>query len=214
MRPIVRRSNFRVTGKYPSFRNGKSIRWESFIEQDCFIRLDADPEVDSFQEQPAALHYMDDGIQRIHFPDLFLIRRGLRALWEIKSHTDPNLHEAQRRGALLAPQLLYMGFDYRVVTDIEIRSEPQFSNAKMLLRIGRLPVNQVTREIIRRRVEKRPTTWHQILIGSLGPQGLMHVARLILDGALFYDNTMPICASTLISVSPTQKPTKGVQSWE
>ncbi len=51
MRRIVMRSRARATGKYPSWKAGRMVQWESINELNAFRILDAMPEVSTFTER-------------------------------------------------------------------------------------------------------------------------------------------------------------------
>ncbi len=44
-RKVVRRSNYRVTGKYPSWKMLRMMQWESTIERDAFYLFDGTPNI-------------------------------------------------------------------------------------------------------------------------------------------------------------------------
>lgn len=203
----------RVTGKYPSFRNQTSMSWESFIERDCFIRLDAEPNVDMFREQPAAIYYEIGGVRRTHFPDVVYVAKGQKKFYEIKSHTDPDLDNAITRGNCIRPALITQGIDYQVITDIQIRCEPEFSNAKLLLRLGRQSVDLLRRESLRRYIAIHDVTWHDIVLGCFGTHGPHQIARLILEGTLFFDRSRHIDNDTVINTAPFNTEDKGDSTW-
>tara|TARA_R110001599_G_scaffold64023_3_gene179192 strand:+ start:847348 stop:848064 length:717 start_codon:yes stop_codon:yes gene_type:complete len=212
-RKIVRRSNLRVTGKFPSFRNNASVHWESFTERDCVIRLDADPRIDSFKEQPATLTYVLNGKTYRHFPDLFVVGNGRAAFIEVKSHTDPDLCEAIERGNALRPALLMQGFDYFVVTDLEIRHEPQFSDAKLLLQLGRNPVSDIRKEQLRRFFLRKPPRWRDIVSGSFGENAVFDVCRLLLEGYFSYDRRYALSADSVINATPFVANSEESSTW-
>jgi hypothetical protein len=71
IREVVRRSNYRMTGKFPSKKNRRMIHWESHYEKKAFLILEICHLVKSYREQPAELLYSDsDGVQHSHFPDI------------------------------------------------------------------------------------------------------------------------------------------------
>lgn len=212
-RKIVRRSNLRVTGKFPSFRNNTSVHWESFNERDCFIRLDANPRIVSFKEQPATLTYFLNGKTYKHFPDLFVVGNGRAGFIEVKSHTDPDLCEAIERGDAIRPVLLMQGFDYFVVTDLEIRQEPQFSDAKILLRLGRNPVSDIRKEQLRRFFLRKPPRWRDIVSGTFGENAVFDVCRLLLEGYFSYDRRYALSATSVISTTPSASTSEESSSW-
>lgn len=210
MRPVVRRSNYMVTGKHPSFKNKASIRWESFIERDCFIRLDVDQSVTSYNEQPCLIRYEHKGVIYTHVPDVLVIHNSEKTLVEIKSANAPTLDEAVARASILSPLLLIQGIRYRVLTDLDIREEPFFSNAKTLLHFGYAPADSLTTRLIKDSISAAPLSWAKIIEGAIGMEAAYPVARLILTGQLHFDMHRPLGEQTMIS---TIKPLMEKSSW-
>jgi hypothetical protein len=201
MRRVVRRSNMRVTGKYPSIKNNASVQWESTIERDCYALLEADGQIRSYNEQPVVIHYEIDGNPRRHTPDILINCHGRLILCEVKSAADPLLNEAIALGAALAPALGSFGYSYYIVTDLDIRLDPYLSNAKLLTHYGRASVDDMKKEELRRAFARGPIGWRQILEGSIGKNAVFSVARMILEGRLFYDTTKKL-EYAMVSDSP------------
>ena len=62
VRKVNKRSNARVTGKFPSRKNHKMITWESKIELNGYQLLEANPLVKAYLDQPAIIHYLFDNV--------------------------------------------------------------------------------------------------------------------------------------------------------
>jgi hypothetical protein len=205
-RKVVRRSNIRATGKFPSFRNAKSLHYESLIERDCFRILDIDTTITSFSEQPVVIHYTRDGNERTHYPDILTIGNGRKTFLEVKDVKSPDLDDAIDRANYLTPFLMQLGYRYEVITSDVIQSEPRLSNAKTLLRHGRNPVDAFTKESLRRYFgSDAQTTWHHVLAGQLGKFGTAYVARLILEGMLTFDKSKLLGPTTLIQLTANER---------
>ena len=79
-RRVVSRSRSRPTGKYPSWKMGRMVEWESHNELNAFRLLDADPDASAFHEQPLSIRYTLCGEVRLHVPDVLVeCARKLRA---------------------------------------------------------------------------------------------------------------------------------------
>lgn len=184
-RRVVSRSNSRITGKYPSWKVGRMVHWESPLELDAFLLHDAAPKVTRFREQPARLVFWLNGVEQKHYPDMDVEADGMRILREIKTERDANRPEIKERTACLAELLPQLGIAYDVMTDKQIRREPQLKNTKLILRYGRTPVELIEREFIRRQINATGfVVWHDVLSDCFGPGSLMKVCRLLLEGML------------------------------
>lgn len=75
IRDVVLRSNARVTGKYPSLKNGRMMQWESQLEKDAFLMFEFDYTVESYCEQPAKISYTLNGKRHFHIPDIFIKKK-------------------------------------------------------------------------------------------------------------------------------------------
>lgn len=184
-RKVVSRSNHRVTGKYPGLKSGRMHHWESQLEQDAFRRLDADPDVISFAEQPAKLTFCDrSGAIRVHFPDILVRDRRGKEFVEVKTDKDAASAEVVERTALLKEGLAQLGYRYRLWPEAAIRNGSLIPNMRFLLRHGRKPVTTEGYERIRRLFESSPTLPWQTVTATAHSAS---VARLVLDGHLHID---------------------------
>ena len=136
-RRVVTRSRFRPTGKYPSWKMGRMMQWESMNELHAFRLLDSDPRVTVFTEQPCEIVYVDGTETRRHYPDIYAEVDSNRELWEVKAECEAVQGEVSTRTELLTSGLKRYGFTYRVVLDHELAKQPRLDNAKTLLRYGR-----------------------------------------------------------------------------
>ena len=84
-RKVVSRSRTRATGKYPSWKMGRSLQWESHAELLAVVEGDFNPDVLAMYEQPMLVQYWGaDGEVRSHAPDLLILRNSGYELIEIK----------------------------------------------------------------------------------------------------------------------------------
>ncbi|RED45853.1 TnsA endonuclease-like protein [Aestuariispira insulae] len=133
-RSPVSRSCGRVVGYWSSRKSHKLIQWESQLERDCLIRLDADPKVRLIYEQPFPLRYQFDGRQREHIPDFLVYLSNGRKVVEVKPKVNLEIDGEQERFEAIKNEFKAQGLDYEVLTEVEIRKEPEFSNAKLVSR--------------------------------------------------------------------------------
>ena len=57
-RKVVKRSNARNSGKYPSWKMQRMMQWESVHEGNAMRILDATPNITAFNEQPCEIIYI------------------------------------------------------------------------------------------------------------------------------------------------------------
>lgn len=137
-RKLIGRSRRVMTGKYPSWKMGRMMHWESRVEAKVLRLLDACPAVERFAEQPFTLLYLQEGRWRAHVPDVVVQTvQGDRWILEVKSDKDPRLEEALHRAEILKPRLNSFGIKYAVVHQHAIDAGSSLLNAKCLLRFGR-----------------------------------------------------------------------------
>jgi hypothetical protein len=132
-RKVVSRSRARATGKFPSWKMGRMIQWESVNELNAYRRLDATPDANAFYEQPLMIRFVLDGEAHIHYPDVLVDWGHRKELWEIKRNSDASTPVFANRTRLLAAALPQHGFGYRMVVADELSREPQLSNSITLL---------------------------------------------------------------------------------
>jgi len=111
------------------------MQWESRHELNAFRLLDCDPSVIRFTEQPCEIVYLQDGVQKRHFPDILVEFAGRKELWEVKPVSEINRHDLTTRTAAL-DGLTRWGYDYRVVLGSDLASEPRIKNVIRILRFS------------------------------------------------------------------------------
>ncbi|MDO9365710.1 MAG: TnsA endonuclease N-terminal domain-containing protein [Methylotenera sp.] len=196
-RKVVKRSNARNTGKYPSWKMQRMMQWESVHEGNAMRILDATPNVTSFTEQPCEIIYTLNDIQHRHYPDLMVIEGNYRQLWEVKTESDANSPEVAERTNFLIKYLPEYGYTYRVVLAEVVAKQPRLNNIKRLNKLGRHPISSFEQERFRRLFINEPViSWG--VFEQQSPQSLRHISRLILQGKLSIDFNQPISPATSI----------------
>ena len=200
-RRIISRSRTRGTGKYPSWKMGRSLHWESIYENYAFRLLDCDPSVRWFAEQPCQIEYESNGVIRRHFPDILVEISDRKELWEVKTNEDAESAEVASRTSLLQSELPVFGYYYRLVLADELAAQPRLSNALLLLSWGRRQIPELCREPARRFFRREGSvTWADVCAGVLGKWGRRTVCRLVLEGALSVDMHSEIGPETVFRV--------------
>jgi hypothetical protein len=139
--PSNRGGGKKYIGKFPSFRLNMTIWFESLLERDFLCLLEFDHlDVEFFESQPCRIHYRRDGRRRRYTPDFLVVRKGKRQIVEVKP-MEKALEERNREIYRIAGEACARrGYEFRVVTDTEIRAEPRLENVKILLRYQRTPI--------------------------------------------------------------------------
>lgn len=159
----IRRHGYRgLRGYYPSQKAGRSVAFESRLERDHLLLLDADPQVLTFDEQPVTIHFAGRTRARTYTPDARVIYRAApTTLVEVKYTEDlaslapevrasvAEAHDAAR--AWCAAR----GWRFELRTDREILG-PALDRAHALRAFARAPVGVVTPDAVAAFVAAHP----------------------------------------------------------
>ena len=196
-RKVVSRSNARSTGKYPSWKMGRMIHWESLNELNAFRLLDCDPYVVSYSEQPCQIVYVIGGVERVHYPDILVTTAGGKALWEVKLRSSASEPEVLARATFLSRVLPSWGYEYRTVFGEDLARQPRLNNANLLLSLGKRAVSDCEWEDVRRTLaEQGSLVWSETSSGNYGAKGREVLSSLVLRGVLTIDMNSPISPAT------------------
>ena len=183
--------------KIPELEDGPNGQWESRNELHAFRLLDCDPKVMTFREQPCEIVYRHSGVERRHYPDVYVETTGSKELWEIKPSSKASQDVIAARSALLRDGLKPYGFIYRVVLDCDLTKQPRLQNVDILLRFGRRPLTEFERERIRQDLQRLGSLrWSDVCQGVYGTKGREIVCHLILEGVLAFDVDCPLSPDT------------------
>jgi hypothetical protein len=185
-RKIVRRSGSRPTGKYPSWKMGRMVQWESHNELNALRLLDADPSVTAFHEQPLRISYTLRGQTHFHIPDILVICARGKFIWEVKTKGHANQPDVAERTDLLSMLLPNYGYAYQVALAEDLACKPRLAAVRQVLNLGRHEVPATAREHIRSTLANTAAlvTWGSVIDGVFGPKGKHHACRLMLEGVL------------------------------
>lgn len=192
MRNLVHRGTQRPVFKVPSLTLGRTVQCESQLEYEAALLLDASPQVRSYAEQPARIHYALCGTARSHIPDFAVLVGRRKAFLEIKFNKDVTT-EVHERTALLKNELSRLGWEYHLITESVLRHGSVLGNAQSILRRARHATSQVdslcTLEHLRRGFGRTlgdyGWTAHQSVQAA-------HIAQLITDGLAAVDWREPL----------------------
>lgn len=198
-RLVVKRSNARVTFKYPSWKMQTSLQCESENERNCMLYLDLSPHVISFRPQPCDIQYVMNGQDHVHYPDFYVETSGGQHLIEVKTLSGLDQH-IRDRSDLLTKLLPNHGFQYHIVI-AEVIDNPVFlSNAWYIKRNGKVQTPMLAREQLRRLFQSLDVIpWLSLQSTPDNPYLKQYVCQLILEGLLVLDLTKPITSETLVA---------------
>lgn len=151
VRKVITRSGRGIRGKFPSRKLGRQVYWESPLERDAILMFELHPLVLSYQEQPLADTYYDEGGEAFEcYPDFKLQTvGGAEILIEVKRNADLARSSIQRKLGLIAVHYANQGRDYRVITEVSIRREPLHGNLQRLWEATRaFEINSSVHEVV------------------------------------------------------------------
>jgi hypothetical protein len=192
-------------GRFPSTKMGRMIAFESLLERDFIYLLDYDPAVEWFEEQPLSIEYEYETKLLRYTPDFHLLERGQHVLVECKPERFVESEENRRKFAVARKWCEVRGWEFRLVTDQQVRSGYRLQNVKLLAQYARQKVDVAMRSQIQAflRAAQTPVCVHDLAqaIPAIPSSGVTvsifclayhHEIDLSLDEA-------PISETTLIS---------------
>lgn len=135
-------------GRFPSTKMGRMIAFESLLERDFIYLLDYDPDVEWFEEQPLSIEYVHETKLLRYTPDFHLLECGQHVLVECKPERFVETEENRRKFAVAREWGERQGWEFRVITDQQVRSGFRLQNVKLLAQYARQKVNRAIRSQI------------------------------------------------------------------
>jgi hypothetical protein len=196
MRNLVHRGTQRPVFKVPSLKLKRTVQCESILEYEAALILDAAPQVGSFGEQPARIHYMLNGDPRSHIPDFAVLLNDRKAFLEIKFAKDVGA-DVRERTKLLEGGLRVLGWDYFLLTEDTLRRGALLSNVQGILRRARHAVCGVeTLRTLERLRVTRGQTLEDFNWTTSGSSQAASIAQLITTGLATVDVSHALCGSS------------------
>lgn len=127
-------------GRFPSTKMGRMIAFESLLERDFIYLLDYDPDVEWFEEQPLSIEYMLETKLLHYTPDFHVLECGWHVLVECKPEQFAETEENRRKFAVAQEWCEKRGWEFRVITDQQVRSGFRLQNVKLLAQYARQKV--------------------------------------------------------------------------
>jgi len=207
-----------VGGSLASTRLARPIYYESLLERDFFLTLDLHPAVESFEEQPIRVHWVDpSGMERIYVPDVLVRFRPERrflgrptkapVIFELKFRDDLGKHwdslkPKLRAGLHLAKQ---RGCNFKILTEQQIRGIA-LQNAEFIRKHLHGQLDQDAASAIMRLVRMKSEVSAEELATSASRTGratqevLDYVWALVARGRLSVDLEFPISPCSLVTM--------------
>ena len=118
----IKKSGSSFVGSFPSFKLGKTVRYESTLERDFFYFLEFDSAVSSYEAQPFSIQAtLDDGKVHKYTPDLLIIQNDLPVIIEIKPSSYIKKVDTLRQIEIGSNWAAENNHRFLLITDNEIR---------------------------------------------------------------------------------------------
>ncbi len=211
--PVRKVSSHRgsAAGRFPSLKMNRMIAFESLLERDFIYLLDYEPSVTWFEEQPMRIEYEYEAKQRHYTPDFLIVEQKQPVLVECKPERFADTEENRRKFAVARHCCQEKGWQFRVVTEQEIRSGFRLQNIRLLTQYARQCIDpfvsnqvleflQATQSVvpIRKVVQNLTALPATVVMAYILYMAYHHQIGMGLDQA-------PISQDTCISVCLTQQ---------
>ena len=195
-----------ATGRFPSLKMRRMIAFESLLERDFVYLLDFDAAVEWFEEQPLTIEYEHAGKLLHYTPDFHLVEGGRQVLVECKPEHFVATAENSRKFAAARVWCQAQGWEFRVITDQQVRSGYRLENVKLLTSYARQHVDPVMRcQLYACLQGAQSTTSIQDIARSFSSTNPAAVTACILHLAYHHElglplDAAPISAETTVSL--------------
>jgi len=132
-------------GRFPSLKMGRMIAFESLLERDFIYLLDYDARVEWFEEQPLTIEYQHEDQTAHYTPDFQVVGAGQQVVVECKPERFVETSDNQRKFAVARAWCAARDWEFRVVTDQQIRAGHRLTNIIRLTQYARLSLDPVLR---------------------------------------------------------------------
>lgn len=201
-RKVVRRSNYRMTGKFPSIKNGRMMHWESHYEKMAFQLLEIAPFVASYREQPATFKFTNnEGLIQKHFPDLLVeLVNGRKLFIEIKPDSAKEDLVLVARTSLLQVLIKQKGYRYLAVYQDQLESFYYLENAEEILWHAKVPVPFPAQQKVEQYLNHEVEVTFESLVHKLDDiQAKAWIYRLLMMGLINCDLTLKLTEQSIIT---------------
>jgi len=214
----IRKSYCTVTGLKASRRAGRMVEFESPLERDLISIMEFSPIVETFEEQPLTIRWVDAaGKEHPYTPDFLIQFRGQRFLrkgstakpWLVEVKPQKRLaeqwDELRDRFRAAVAEASRRGWLFRILTDREIRT-PYLRNIAFLQCARNIDADETFRSRIVSLLKVGPSTLALILDnvaadGTLRPIALAQIWKMVLRAELVTDLTLPLSMASEFSLA-------------
>lgn len=209
--PVRRVANFgrNVIGHFPSLKMGQMVPFESLLEQDYLYWLDYALDVEWFEAQPLQIEYQHEGQTYHYTPDFHLVQAGRHVLVECKPDRFTDQAANRRKFKAAGDWCQSRDWEFRLVTDQQLRTGFGLQNVKLLTRYARFPVDPglQSRLYLRLNTARVPLTMAS-LVSTLAPEKPATVPPSLLAMLFRHDlaaalTEAPLSKQTVISLPAT-----------
>lgn len=139
VRDITNRGSKKIIGKFPSYLMGTIVMWESKLERDFLYLLEFDPDVLSYTGQPVRILYNFAGKLCRYTPDFLVVRKHKRQIIEVKPKDRIFKGDNEQRFRIISQVCRAVGYEFKVVTEANIRVQPRLNDIRLLWKYARTP---------------------------------------------------------------------------
>lgn len=197
VRNVVKRTSRNFHGWVQSIKMGRSMGYESLLEESAIYHFEFCSQIASYQEQPEMTEFWIKGKRQIYFPDFELeMTDGELVYVEVKPETKLKNPVLKERLEHIAEHYRQRGHRFVILTDKQLKQEPLLGNLKQLIYHHRWKHNH---HELRAAMEALTLLPAQTVEGAkvvLGNE--QDVYRLLATGLYVCDLTRPIEGSTVI----------------
>ncbi|MCG9042108.1 TnsA endonuclease N-terminal domain-containing protein [Laribacter hongkongensis] len=134
VRKVVTRRGRHIRGYFPSKKLNRMVAWESLLEKDALLLVELSPGVLTYQEQPEEITYWNERVMCSYIPDLRVnLCDETSLLVEVKPVEELRRPSVRAKYQQIAQHLQEQGEPFQILTDLEIRREPQYGSLCRLL---------------------------------------------------------------------------------
>lgn len=193
----VYRHGRNIIGKIPSVKMERMIAFESLIERDFIYLLDYEQEVQWFEEQPLSIEYQHEGKILHYTPDFHLLENGRNVLVECKPEKFISTSENRLKAAIARRWCQDRSWEFRIVTDQQIRAGFRLQNIKLLTRYSR---QKVSPEIVRR-IHLLMEKCKEVTIGKIVQAASLYSETIVISTILYMVFHHKLCISLVNKLS-------------
>jgi hypothetical protein len=180
-------------GRFPSTKMGRMIAFESLLERDFIYLLDYDPAVEWFEEQPVRIEYVHEAKLLHYTPDFRLLECGQQVLVECKPQRFVDTELNRRKIKVGQAWCADCGWQFRLVTDQQVRSGYRLENVKRMTQYARQNENtHICTQILAQLKSAQVAISMQELANAISPASPALVIASILYLAYHHKIILPL----------------------